>query len=104
MGPVSVRPKTNYILLSSYIFLQLKINITPQCAYGRTKSTVSFEKNYKYPVFIFSIFLFRFVLTSQFFRDLENTFQAQCTMTACPFTVIKEKVVVQILFDCLAYS
>ena len=24
----------------------------------------------------FSIFLFRFVLTSQFYRDLENTFQS----------------------------
>ena len=26
------------------------------------------------------------------------------TKMACPFTVITEKVVVQILFDCMAYS
>ena len=52
----------------------------------------------------FGIFLFRFVLTSQFYSDPENTFQSTMTMMACPFTVITEKVVVQILFDCMAYS
>ena len=38
--------------------------------------SLSFEKNYKYPVFIFIVFLFRFVLISQFYRHLENTFQS----------------------------
>ena len=53
----------------------------------------------------FSIFLFGFVLTSQFYRDLENTFQSiMYNVTKMAFTVITEKVVVQILFDCMAYS
>ena len=37
---------------------------------------LSFEKNYKYSVFIFIVFLFSFVLTSQFYHQLENTFQS----------------------------
>ena len=63
-----------YILLSSYIFLTLK---SIMCVWNdKSKGPLSFEKSYKYTVFIFIIFLIRVVLSSQFYRHLENTFQS----------------------------
>ena len=51
-----------------------------------------------YPAFIFIFFLFRLVLILQFYRHLEHTFQS--IICSAPFTVIKEKVVMQISFVC----
>ena len=59
-----------------YGFLQLKINIINNVRMEGQRVQYRSKRIISILFLFFGIFLFRFVLTSQFYRDLENTFQS----------------------------